>query len=192
MASPLMSDSLWAIIEPLFPPAPMRRQGGRPPVPARAALTGILFVLRSGIPWAMLPMELGCGSGVTCCGDCVTGRPPASGIGCTGSCCADCGTRIGSTGAGPASMDHPSRQKRGRRHGSEPHGSRAARHETPSRDGSAGYPAGRSADRRQRPRQRAVRSADRCNSRHRRQTGTSQATARQAARRQSLRSPPLP
>ena len=26
----------------------------------------ILFVLRSGIPWEMLPLEMGCGSGVTC------------------------------------------------------------------------------------------------------------------------------
>ena len=32
----------------------------------RACLTGILFVLRSGIPWQMLPQELGCGSGMTC------------------------------------------------------------------------------------------------------------------------------
>ena len=32
----------------------------------RAALTGIIFVLKSGIPWAMLPQERGCGSGVTC------------------------------------------------------------------------------------------------------------------------------
>jgi transposase len=28
--------------------------------------TGILFVLRSGIPWQMLPQELRCGSGMTC------------------------------------------------------------------------------------------------------------------------------
>jgi transposase len=35
-------------------------------VPDRACLTGILFVLRSGIPWDLLPQELGCGSGVTC------------------------------------------------------------------------------------------------------------------------------
>jgi transposase len=32
----------------------------------RAALTGIVFVLQSGIPWNMLPREMGCGSGVTC------------------------------------------------------------------------------------------------------------------------------
>jgi transposase len=35
-------------------------------VPSQAALSGILFVLRSGIPWEMLPREMGCGSGVTC------------------------------------------------------------------------------------------------------------------------------
>ncbi len=35
-------------------------------MPARAASTGILFVLRTGIPWEMLPVEMGCGSGVTC------------------------------------------------------------------------------------------------------------------------------
>lgn len=33
---------------------------------SRACLTGILFVLRTGIPWQMLPQELGCGSGMTC------------------------------------------------------------------------------------------------------------------------------
>ena len=39
---------------------------GRPRVPDRAALTGLLFVLRSGLPWQMLPKEMGCGSGSTC------------------------------------------------------------------------------------------------------------------------------
>jgi transposase len=39
---------------------------GRPRVPDRAALTGILFVLRSGVPWQVLPKEMGCGSGSTC------------------------------------------------------------------------------------------------------------------------------
>ncbi len=32
----------------------------------RAALTSILFVLKTGIPWEMLPKEMGCGSGMTC------------------------------------------------------------------------------------------------------------------------------
>jgi transposase len=66
MPNPLLPDSLWLIIEPLLPPAAPKPKGGRPPVPARAALTGILFVLRTGIPWEMLPAEMGCGSGVTC------------------------------------------------------------------------------------------------------------------------------
>lgn len=35
-------------------------------MPHRAALSGILFVLRSGIPWEMLPQQMGRGSGVTC------------------------------------------------------------------------------------------------------------------------------
>jgi transposase len=30
------------------------------------ALAGIIFLLKSGIPWEMLPQEIGCGSGVTC------------------------------------------------------------------------------------------------------------------------------
>ena len=66
MTKPLLSDDLWAAITPLLPPVPPRAQGGRPRVSDRAALTGILFVLRTGIPWELLPQELGCGSGMTC------------------------------------------------------------------------------------------------------------------------------
>src|ERR687885_230246 len=66
MSKPLVSDALWEIIEPLLAPEPPKPKGGRPRVADRAALTGIIFVLKSGIPWEMLPQELGCGSGVTC------------------------------------------------------------------------------------------------------------------------------
>lgn len=66
MAKPLVSDELWEVTGPLLPPVVTSPKGGRPPIGNREALTGILFVLRSGIPWAMLPQELGCGSGMTC------------------------------------------------------------------------------------------------------------------------------
>lgn len=63
-----VDDELWAHIEPLLPARPPRnrRYAGRKPKPDRAVLTGILFVLRSGIPWNMLPQEMGCGSGTVC------------------------------------------------------------------------------------------------------------------------------
>src|SRR5437762_8989920 len=63
MAASLLPDALWDLVEPLLPIPPRRPQGGRPRVSDRACLTGILFVLRSGIRWQMLPQELGCGSG---------------------------------------------------------------------------------------------------------------------------------
>lgn len=67
MAKPLVSDGLWARVEPLLPCVERRyRYPGRKRVPDRQALTGILFVLKTGIPWEDLPQEIGCGSGMTC------------------------------------------------------------------------------------------------------------------------------
>ena len=66
MAKELITDELWEMIEPLLPEEPPKPKGGRPRIDDRAALTGILFVLKSGIPWEMLPQEMGCGSGMTC------------------------------------------------------------------------------------------------------------------------------
>ncbi len=62
----LVPDDLWAVVAPLLPPEPPKPKGGRPRVPDRAALTGIIFVLRSGIQWELLPQEMDCGSGMTC------------------------------------------------------------------------------------------------------------------------------
>jgi transposase len=68
MAKPLLDDELWQLIAPLLPPAKRRRQrhAGRKPISDRQTLTGILFVLKTGIAWDDLPQEMGCGSGMTC------------------------------------------------------------------------------------------------------------------------------
>jgi transposase len=68
MAKAVLDDALWELIEPLLPRPKKRRKRnpGRKPIPPRASLTGILFVLITGIPWEYLPQEMGCGSGMTC------------------------------------------------------------------------------------------------------------------------------
>jgi len=67
MAKPLVSDELWELVEPLIPKVKRRnRYPGRKRIDDRKVLTGILFVLQTGIPWEHLPQEMGCGSGVTC------------------------------------------------------------------------------------------------------------------------------
>lgn len=67
MAQPLVSDELWELFEPLIPTVERRyRYPGRKRIDDRKVLTGILFVLKTGIAWESLPQELGCGSGMTC------------------------------------------------------------------------------------------------------------------------------
>ncbi|BBL78489.1 hypothetical protein Rxycam_00067 [Rubrobacter xylanophilus DSM 9941] len=86
MAKKLVTDELWEVIEPLLPQEPPKPRGGRPRIDDRAALTGILFVLKSGIPWEMLPQEMGCGSGMTCFSDASrNGKKRACGNSCIGS-----------------------------------------------------------------------------------------------------------
>jgi transposase len=58
MAEPLVSDALWTLIAPLLP-SDLHAQGGRPPLDDRKVLEGIVFVLRTGIPWARLPKQMG-------------------------------------------------------------------------------------------------------------------------------------
>jgi transposase len=66
MAFTMVSEELWSEVEPLLPKAPDRPKGGRPRLSNRACFTGIVFVLRTGMPWRFIPKELGCGSGVSC------------------------------------------------------------------------------------------------------------------------------
>ncbi len=67
MATALLDDELWKLIEPLLPVRRRRfRHPGRKRLDDRRTLSGILFVLRTGIAWQQLPQELGYGSGMTC------------------------------------------------------------------------------------------------------------------------------
>lgn len=68
MAKELIPDKLWDIIEPILPSPKKRRYRypGRKPMDRRKILTGIVFVLKTGIPWEDLPQEMGCGSGMSC------------------------------------------------------------------------------------------------------------------------------
>ena len=68
MSRLFVEDELWKLVEPLLPPPKPRRfrYPGRKPLDNRAALTGILFVLKTGLPWNDLPREMGCGSGAAC------------------------------------------------------------------------------------------------------------------------------
>jgi putative transposase len=52
-----MSDAQWSIISPLIPPA---KSGGRPrKAEMRQIVNGILYMVRGGCSWRMLPKEYG-------------------------------------------------------------------------------------------------------------------------------------
>ncbi|WP_350029104.1 transposase [Caballeronia sp. GAFFF1] len=99
MGKPIIDDELWALIEPLLPPAKPRRfkYPGRKPMPDRAALTGILFVLKSGIRWRDLPAEMGAAP-VSAAGEgCAIGNKLAYWIACTQYFWRSCEQRTKST-----------------------------------------------------------------------------------------------
>lgn len=66
MASKLITDDIWNQIKNLLPERSPRPSGGRPPLGDREVLTGVLFVLKTGIAWEDLPEEMGSGCGMTC------------------------------------------------------------------------------------------------------------------------------
>ncbi|MGT2489237.1 transposase [Methylobacterium oryzae CBMB20] len=102
MARPLLPDDLWDVIAPLLPPPRPRPKGGRRPIENRAALTGILFVLRSGLPWEMLPAEMGCGCGMSCWRRLRDWQEAGVWGACIRSCWSACTRRVRSTGVGRA------------------------------------------------------------------------------------------
>ena len=59
MSSRILPDELWDEIEPLFPTFQPSSKGGRPPIDNRTVFTCLLFVLKTGIAWEYLPLEMG-------------------------------------------------------------------------------------------------------------------------------------
>jgi transposase len=57
-------EALWQRIEPLLPAYPVSREGGRPRLPLRKVVAGILYVLRTGCQWKAMPREFGSGSAI--------------------------------------------------------------------------------------------------------------------------------
>ena len=55
-------DDLWDEIKLLLPPEKANNTIGRPIIPFRKVLDGIVHVLRTGCQWKMLPKEYGSGS----------------------------------------------------------------------------------------------------------------------------------
>lgn len=57
-------EAFWQRIEPLLPEYPVSREGGRPRLPMRKVVAGILYVLRTGCQWKAMPREFGSGSAI--------------------------------------------------------------------------------------------------------------------------------
>lgn len=60
MSKLLVTDELWALVEPVLPAHEPSPKGGHPRTSDRVCLTGIIFVLRTGIGWEDFPHEMGC------------------------------------------------------------------------------------------------------------------------------------
>lgn len=59
-----VSDEFWEKVEPLIPPAPSRKKGGRTRMDDRKAFAAMIYVLRTGIQWNALPRQMGASSTV--------------------------------------------------------------------------------------------------------------------------------
>jgi putative transposase len=59
-----LPDEMWEKIAPFVPPDPQSPKGGCPAKDHRKIMDGILYVLRTGCQWKMMPREYGSGSTV--------------------------------------------------------------------------------------------------------------------------------
>jgi transposase len=69
MSESLLFDQLWQRLEPLLPKKKQRRNvqyAGRKRAEGRKVLSGIIFVLKTGVPWKSLPATSDFPSGHTC------------------------------------------------------------------------------------------------------------------------------
>jgi transposase len=100
-ADTLVPEQLWLAIQPLLP-APPHRYGGRPRVDDRAALAGIVYQLRTGVPWRLLPTASSAAAVRSPAGGaCATGNVPGCGGGCTTCCWTSSAAAASSTGREP-------------------------------------------------------------------------------------------
>lgn len=60
MGKLLVPDELWELIGPILPRHERTSKGGKPRIPDRTCLSGIIFVLKTGLPWEDFPQEMGC------------------------------------------------------------------------------------------------------------------------------------
>lgn len=112
----IVSDSLWARIEPLLPRVRRRfRYPGRKRLPDRQALEGIFFVLHTGVAWRHLPPDLGFGSGSTCYRGWMSGSGRVCGSDCTRSYLQSCGPLARSSGRERSPTQPRASEKRGAR-----------------------------------------------------------------------------
>ncbi len=59
---PVLSDQLWSTVEPLLPKHKPSPKGGHPRCNDRQCLEGIMYVLKGGIAWRLLPTDFGVSS----------------------------------------------------------------------------------------------------------------------------------
>ena len=59
-----LPDELWAQLEPLLDPFKRKRSGGSPPISSRNIMNGIIFRLKTGCQWSMIPRSYGSKSAI--------------------------------------------------------------------------------------------------------------------------------
>ena len=191
MSKPLVPDDLWEAIAPLLPEERPEPKGGRPRCDDRLALAGIIFVLRSGIPWEMLPREFGC-SGMTCWRR-LRDWQTAGVWTMLHRVLLERLSNAGHLDWSRASLDSAAvAAKRGGRDRPEPNGSRKTGHEAPSCGRPPGHPARGATEPGQPARQHDAGTHSGCRARRAPRSWTSAQAPWQAPRRQGLRPSPLP